>query len=470
MNEWLAEVVFVLFLVGTFAAALLAHRHAADAGASEGSLGGRRLTRWFVGLSAGTTANSGFIVTAAVGLGYAYGVKWIMLPIAWLLGDLVFWRYFPARINLYGHTTSSTTLSELIGRGLHGRIVGVVTVISAATIVACLAGYTSAQWLAGEKFLSGAFGLPSHVALVAFALLIVAYSAIGGFRGSVYTDTVQAVIRILGTLIALLAVMMAAWSQPDAFASNISAAGEGFLNPLPPGGAVGLVGFIAGYGAAAIGFGLGQPQIVSRYLAGRSPEETGAAKWIYIGFVQFTWIAMTLFGVLLRGVMPDIADPETGLSVFFKTHLNPIATGIIAADIFATIASTSNGLLIAMSQAVVHDLLPRRLKDKSASGSIAWCTVVIGAVTLGISSVIQGSVVTLALTSVSFMGAALAAAVIIKVMGWSHDAKSLAATMLVGLASALTWKYIGYGALINEAAIGIAAGLATNRLVVGLHP
>lgn len=60
---------------------------------------------------------------------------------------------------------------------------------------------------------------------------------------------------------------------------------------------------------------------------------------------------MTLFGVLLRGVMPGISDPEAGLSVFFTSNLGPIVTGIVA-DIFATIAATSNSLLVAMVQAV----------------------------------------------------------------------------------------------------------------------
>jgi Na+/proline symporter len=178
--------------------------------------------------------------------------------------------------------------------------------------------------------------------------------------------------------------------------------------PFPGSSLATAVGFIGGFAAAAIGFGLGQPQIVSRYLVGRDPQETQAAKWIYIGFVQYTWIVMTVFGVILRGLMPDIADPEAGLSLFFQAHIFSIATGIIVADIFATIAATSNSLLIAMAQSLKHDLLTRFVPRHAAKIKLGAVTLVCGLVTMAVSTVIEGTVVTLALSSVSLMGAGLA--------------------------------------------------------------
>jgi Na+/proline symporter len=460
-----AEIIFFFTLAATFLAALLARRHSNYQG--DDGLAGRHFNRWLVGLSVGTTANSGFIVTAAVGLGYAYGLQGVLLPISWLLGDLVFWHFFPARINAFGHVSRATTLSEMLISGLSGPLTSAVSVLTALIIVVCLSGYTSAQWLAGQKFVSGAFGLSDYTALGLFAVTIIAYSSIGGFRGSVYTDTLQAFIRVAGTVIALMAVAWFAAADPAAFSRNIGDAGKDFMNPFPKGTVASVAGFICGFAAAAIGFGLGQPQIISRYLAGHSPEETRSARWIYISFVQFTWIAMTVFGILLRGVMPGISDPEAGLSIFFKNNLNEVATGIIAADIFATIASTSNGLLIAMAQAVAHDLIPRLSTKHGRHISLAAITLMIGIVTMGVSAVIQGRVLTLALSSVSLMGAGLAAAVMVKIMGWNHTTSSLACALSVGLVSAIAWKYSGIATYFNEAGIGMMSGLAANWLLAG---
>lgn len=457
-----AEVVFLITLAATFWVSFLARRHARQAG--DDALAGRKANRWLIGLSAGATANSGFIVTAGVGLGYAYGMQWMMLPLSWLLGDLVFWRFFPARINAFGHATHATTLSELITSGLHGKLANAISILCAVVILVCLAGYTSAQWLARQKFLSGAFQLPDYAALGLFALIIVAYSAIGGFRGSLYADTLQAVIRIVGTIIAIVAVVIAAMANPEVFAKNIEAAGSNFLNPFPTGALAG-VGFVVGFAAAAMGFGLGQPQIITRYLAGSSPEETQAAKWIYISFVQGTWIAMTAFGMILRGVTPGLTDPEAGFGVFFQANVHAVITGIIAADVFATIAATSNSILIAMAQAVKHDLLLRIYPHRGHGTTLAPIVLVVGAITMIVSLIIEGTVLSLALSSVSLMGAGLAPAVIVKVLNLRHSSSSLAFGICVGLFSALAWKYTGLATYINEAGIGMACGLVANWLL-----
>jgi sodium/proline symporter len=455
-----AELVFALTLLATFGAAFLARRHSGRA--SDAGLAGRSLNRWLIGLSAGTTANSGFVVTAAVGLGYTYGVQWMMLPVSWLLGDLFYWRVFPSRINRYGHETKAATLSEMIAHGLEGPLATWLTRGSALIVTVCLGGYIAAQWLAGQKFLGGAFNLPDYVALILFALIIVGYSTIGGFRGSIYVDTFQSFVRVVGTVIALWAVIAHAHANVDAFNQSLSSAGPDFLNPFPAGLIAG-VGFVAGFAAAAIGFGLGQPQIVSRYLAGSSPEETQEAMWIYIGFVQATWIAMTGFGVLLRGVMPNISDPEAGLSLFFRTNVGAIATGVIVADVFATIASTTNGLLISVSQTVTRDLLG----DKADRPRIPFglLVVIVGLVTMTLSASMHGSVAGAVFSSVFLMGGSLAAPVMIRVLGWRHSEGSLLAAIMVGLVATLTWKMLGYSSFTSEAGIGMLAGLLANWCV-----
>lgn len=467
MDQTISQAVFVVSLVVTFAVAAVGRRTALRR--REDDLAGRSLNRWLVGLSAGATANSGFVVTGAVGLGYTFGMQWVMLPIAWLLGDLVFWRYFPQRINAFGRDTGAVTLSEMLSHGLDHRWARWASILSAAVIIAGLSGYTAAQWLAGQKFLSGAFGFSSHTALAIFALLIIAYSTIGGFRGSVYADSFQAVVRLFGTGLVLAAAVWAAAGQ-HAFATRIDAAGPDFFNPFPGATFAGAIAFMGGWAAAALGFGLGQPQIVSRYLASSSPDETQAARWIYIGFVQSTWITMTVVGMILRGVMPGLEDPEAALSVFVQAFLFPVATGVIIADTFGVIASTANSLLIAMSQSLKHDILNHTPLGGKTRLSIALLTLVGGLCTMVLSFVIGGSVVSLALSSVSMVGAGLAMPVVIKVVGWKHTGVSLTAAIVVGVASAVAWVQLGMSQYLNEAPVGMALSAATNWLLLKLGP
>jgi Na+/pantothenate symporter len=459
----ISVMVFAAALLLTFAVAFLGRRHSRRV--TSAALSEHHLNRWLVGLSAGATANSGFVVTAAVGLGYSFGAQWLLLPLSWFLGDLLFWTFFPQRINATGRTVKAATMTDVIVDGMKARPQSGFKRSISVLVVLCLGAYISAQWLAGEKFLHGAFGFDGVVSLLTFAALIVVYTAIGGFRGSVYVDSMQAIIRIIGTVIAIVAAIVVAKQQSQAFWQNIHAAGPKFLNILPHGSIVAAIPFIIGFAAAALGFGLGQPQMVTRYLAGSTPEETRSAFWVYNFFVQFTWISMTAFGIVLRGVMPAIADPEMGLSVFFRSHTGAIFTGIITADIFATIAATSNSLLVAMAQSVSRDLLGRYGTQARSAEDIWPVTATLGAATMILSLNLHSSVFNLALASVSLLGAGLAPVMMIRVLNWRRTDTSLIFAALVGFCTASLWRFFGLSGFMNEAAPGIALALSANLIV-----
>lgn len=458
------EVVFLLTLVATYSASIYAKFKAS---ASDEDLAGRDLNKWLIGLSAATTGNSGFIVTAAVSLGYTGGMQWMLMPLGWLVGDLVFWRIFPGKINHYGRRSEATTLPQILVSERRGVCSYLILFIASAILAFCLSGYTASQWLAGEKFMSGAFGWSGEAALVLFGLLIVGYSTIGGFRGSVYVDVVQAFFRIAGTIVALLSAMILALRKPDAFWANLPHGGAEFLQIFPNGVTSGLI-FALGFSFLSLGFGLGQPQIISRYMAGRDEMETQGAKWIYISFIQFTWLAMTLFGVVLRGVVPQMPDAEQGLSIFFRDQVGGVLAGIVFADVFATIASTSNGIIVAISQIIRLDMLNVNQRQRQKTTQNIFVTGAVGLSTVLIAVWLPSSVFELAVDSVAIIGAALAGPVAIKILGWPCHDRSILAAIVGGSCAAVLWKLSPLGSSFNEAGIGMVVGVLANRTVWAL--
>jgi len=460
-----SALIFVLTLCGTFGASWLG-RHHTPPSAGHG-LSDQRLNRWLVGLSGGAAATSGFVLTGLVGLGYAFGLSGLHYTIGWLLGDMLFWWVFPQRINRVARETSAATVTDIVTSGLSPHAHKVTKRAIGILIVVCLAGYVSAQWLAGEKFLQGAFGFGAKTSLPAFAALIIVYTTLGGFRGSIYTDALQAGIRIVATAIVMAALYFAAKSLGAEFWRRLSLAGPDYLNLVPGGwGSTALI--VLGWAASCIGFGLGQPHMVTRYMAGDTPSETRAAWWIYIGFVQYTQIAMTLFGVFVRGVLPDLTDPEEGLSVFFHSFAGPLLTGILVADIFSTIAATSNSILIAIAQTAAYDLLlkPSRNQDPKT----LWpMTVIAGLVTMAITSMMHAKISSIVLSMVSLVGAGVAPAMIARVFEWRRSDLSVIASVVSGVAVALLWKAGGLGDAFNEAGPGMIAGLLVGQTVAALQ-
>ena len=99
-------------------------------------LGDRQLGRWTMALSAGAAANTGFVVIGAVGMGYSMGAASLLYPLAWLLGDLVFWYFFARPVNALGRSTSAVTVSELIATATPTHIVRVVSALIVVVLVA----------------------------------------------------------------------------------------------------------------------------------------------------------------------------------------------------------------------------------------------------------------------------------------------------------------------------------------------
>ena len=84
-------------------------------------LGSRSFGTWFVGLSAGATGNSGFIMLGAVAMGYTMGLSGVILGLAWFLGDLLFWNFFPEKFNRIARDRDCSTIPELLSSGIPGR-------------------------------------------------------------------------------------------------------------------------------------------------------------------------------------------------------------------------------------------------------------------------------------------------------------------------------------------------------------
>jgi hypothetical protein len=69
---------------------------------------------------------------------------------------------------------------------------------------------------------------------------------------------------------------------------------------------------------------------------------------------------------------------------------------------------------------------------------------------------------------VSLLGAGLAPAMLIRLLGWRQTDGSLMAAIIVGFATAILWRQLGLSAMMNEAAPGIGLALCANFLVARL--
>ena len=450
----------LLFLgIGAFAAKL-------SKGTEQDYLtGDRNFGPWFVGLSAGATGNSGFIMLGAVGMGYTMGLSGFLLGLSWFLGDLTFWSIFPGKINEIARQRKSSTIPQLIASVLPVKEAASLRRLAGLLTIILVGAYLAAQYTAAAKTLNVFFGVELRSGILISALAILAYCTTGGLRASVWTDFVQALVMIGITAGMLLHIYAVAGGYTEIAAKLIAIdpklceVGAGFT-------AWTLAAYVVGYAGAGFGFDISQPQILVRLLAGRSPEDVRKAKWIYLLFIQSTWICMVLFGVIARILVPDIADPEQALPIYAMAALNPWVVGVVFAGMFSAIASTADSQLLVCSSSLAIDVLPEFHKHMQLRLGIYYhygATLIVG--TLGAVAAIlcSSSVFTVIIFATSALACSLGPSMFISLAARRTSLAALSVSMLSGLAFAVVWRLLEFHDTMNESLPGFLFALAVHE-------
>ena len=433
-------------------------------------LGSRSFGTWFVGLSAGATGNSGFIMLGAVAMGYTMGLSGVILGLAWFLGDLLFWSFFPEKFNRIARDRDCSTIPELLSSGIPGRGSVAIRQLAGVLIVVLIGAYTAAQFSAAAKTLNVFFDLNMDIGIIVSALAILAYCTTGGLRASLWTDVVQAVI--------MLAITTGMLTVAYVTAGGFSVINEG-LYAIDPSltkftgtfTTWTLMAFVLGYASAGFGFGISQPQVLVRLLAGKSPEDVRKAKWIYILFIQYTWHCMALFGMIMRLSLPGIDDPEQALPIYAFQNFSPWLVGVVLAGIFSAIASTADSQVLVSSSSLAIDVAPGFYEKMSARFGVRYqqvVTFVVGLLAAFVAVFFSSSVFTLVIFALSMLASSLGPAMFNIILKRPTSALAIGSCMVVGLAVAVGWTMLGFDETLNESLPGFLAGLVVHDVIVRL--
>ncbi|SHL96137.1 sodium:solute symporter [Mucilaginibacter sp. OK098] len=416
---------------------------------------------WFlIAFSAGTTTNTGFIITTAVAMGYGMGFSAIVFPLSFLLGDLIYWQFFAPKVHTYAAENSIRTIPEFITSKLSGKVSGFNTLISVCIILSATL-YTIAQWNAAGKLYNAFFNIDDAYCIILFSILVIGYCLIGGFLSSVYADIVQGSFMVL---LATVTTLVCAWQTPD-FSGFLSQSFQTFARSFVFLSENGIV-FILGWAAASIGFSFSQPQILDKIIAAKDERNVKKARYLYMFFVQYTWIGMTFLGMLIKAVYPDLKElqAEKALAIFINLNSSPWLLGLVLAGVFSTIASSAGSLNISIANYISSDIL----KDRWAINSRLLLILVFMGTIIPAILLVHTTVFNLTIFAVS-LGAVLAPCMLIKIFSFRHNKISLICCLLTSIFITVTFKILGYSAnLLYDIPVGTFLGLFANSIAYKL--
>ena len=425
-------------------------------------LGGRQLGRWVTALSAGASDMSGWLMLGLPGAVYLYGLNQIWIAIGLVAGALFNWRFIARRLRRYTEAAGDAlTLPDYFENRFDDRS-RVLRVASAFVILIFFTIYTSAGLVSGAILFEQVFGLDYHWALAIGAVSILGYTAIGGFLGVCWTDTVQGVMMFFALLIVPAVAMSAMGGLALATGSAVDAGPAGVLDAFHD---VSLVGAIS---LMAWGLGyFGQPHILARFMAIRDERSIPGAQ-----LIGMTWMVLALYGAVATGLAgigyfaaAPLSNPETVFLALSQALFSPAVAGVLLAAVLAAVMSTVSSQLLVSSSVIAEDFWKRLFRPRAEAPELLkvgrGSVVLISAAAILLALDRDSTVLSLVAYAWAGFGAAFGPVVILSLFWGRMTRNGALAGMIAGAVTVIVWKQLSGGIFdLYEILPGFVAGMA----------
>ncbi len=460
-------VAFVGYLAVVLGIGVFAARYS-SAGLGEFFVGGRRMHRFVVALSAVVSGRSAWLLLGLTGMAYTIGVSAIWSAVGYIVVELLLFLYYAPRLRRFAERHDTVTLPDFYAARFADKS-GALRILLALVILTFMVAYVSAQFVAGGKAIGASFGLQPETGIMLTALIVLGYTVLGGFVAVSLTDTLQGILMLFA-LVALPAIAIGSAGGGAAVISELRAFDPTMLDPL----AIGVGAFI---GAVGIGLGSpGNPHILVRYISIRS-----AAQLRYAAVVGTSWNVVMAVGAVVIGVVgrvhfPDAAllggDTENLYPLLARQQLPPAFFGLVVAAVFAAIMSTADSQLLVAASSVVRDVyekVARRGRPVSRRLLVLYSrilVIVLVAAALALGRIAEELVFWLVLFAWAGLGAAIGPTSLLALFWRRTTRAGVAAGIVAGALTTIIWRLVPeLRSIVYELIPGFVAGLLVTVLV-----
>lgn len=453
---------FVGYLIIIIAIGAYASRFS-SLGIAEYFIGGRKMNRFVVALSAVVSGRSAWLLLGVTGMSYSVGIQTIWAVAGYIIVEFFLFLYYARRLRRYSEIKDCITVPDFFAERFkeHAPVIRIVLV---AIILIFMVGYISSQFVAGGKTFASGFSIAPSTGILITAGIVLLYTMLGGFLAVSLTDTVQGVLMLFA-LVVLPVIVISDLGGWTLVLAELSAINIAMIDPfsLTLGAAV---------GSLAIGLGSpGNPHIISRYMSIDDEKQLKIA--CYVGT---TWNILMAGGAILIGlagrvVFPEISmlpggDTENLYPILASQYLHPVAFGIVIASIFAAIMSSADSQLLVAASSIVRDIyekllnmgqqIPQRrlvILSRIVVISIVFISVIIGFIA-------EDVVYWLVLFAWAGLGAALGPTSILTLYWRRTTGPGVISGMIAGASVTIIWRLVdGLRAITYELIPGFIVAL-----------
>ncbi len=361
-----------LYLAGVYGLAVLCRRRINRKGdfLEEYFLGGRSMGGFVLAMTLVATYTSASSFIGGPGVAYRMGLGWVLLamiqvPAAWLtLGVL------GKKFAIISRRVDAVTVNDILRARYKSPL---VVMLSSISLLAFFVAAMTAQFIGGARLFQGVTGLPYGVGLTLFAVTVILYTTVGGFRAVALTDALQGVVMIIGTITLLVGIVASAGGMESAVA-NLKSVDPELVIPYGPEGFISKPFILSFWVLVCFGV-VGLPHTAVRCMGYTDSKSMNKAIVVGTFSLSFIILGMHLCGALGRGVLPNIKVGDTIMPLLALKVLPPFVAGVFLAGPMAGVMSTIDSQLILASSTIVKDLYVNYIHPKFHKTEVQQTTV-----------------------------------------------------------------------------------------------
>ncbi|MBG9543827.1 sodium/pantothenate symporter [Cytobacillus firmus] len=365
--NWQVIAPLIFFLIIIFLVGLWSSRKI-DASSSflqDYFLGGRQLGGFILAMTMIATYGSASSFIGGPGVAYTQGLGWVLLAMSQVVTGYFVLMVLGKKFAITARKYNAVTLIDFLKERYNSKW---VVWLSSLSIIIFLFSAMAAQWVGGARLIESLTGLSYLSALFIFAASVMVYVVIGGFRAVALTDAVQGGIMFIGTMILLVAVIVAGGGIPNII-SDLSSENPNLITPFGFDG--GLTPLYVSSFWILVGVGVvGLPQVAVRAMSYKNARAMHRAIIIGTIVVGFIMLGMHLIGVFARPILPGIEVGDKVMPMIAMEVLPPWLAGIVLAAPMAAIMSTVDSLLLLVSSAIVKDVYINYIKPDTEESTV----------------------------------------------------------------------------------------------------
>ncbi|MBE6598922.1 MAG: sodium/proline symporter PutP [Ruminococcaceae bacterium] len=334
-------------------------------------LGGKSMGPWVTAMSAQASDMSAWLLMGLPGsiLAFGLGEAWIGIGLA--LGTALNWILIARRLRRFSEAAGdSITLPQYLSNRFATKSKA-LQIICAVVFLVCFTVYVASAFVAGTKVFTSLFpDIEPGVAMLIFAVILIVYTFLGGYKAVCWTDFFQGLLMLAAVM--AVPIIIVVTRSPELTSEALAPVGDyTFVDSLFKASPATIANGLAW----GLGY-FGMPHILVRFMAIKKPSmvkksATVAIIWVVLALVAVIFIGT--FGRMLIGAELLDAGAQDMVFVELARDLFPAGvTGFLLAAIIAASMSTADSQLLVASSSFTSDIYKPIIRKNASNKEVLW--------------------------------------------------------------------------------------------------